>query len=137
MANARTNSKSAKILLIDDDVDFLSSTRDVLESKNYNVFTANEGDEGLKKARELKPDLIILDVIMPAKNGIAVCDQIKKDPQLGKIPVIMLTSLGQRMADTNISRADAMTLEAEDYVEKPVKPTELLKRVSRFLPGRS
>jgi two-component system alkaline phosphatase synthesis response regulator PhoP len=127
------NSKQTRILLIDDDADFVTATRTVLESKNYAVEVAYNGDEGIKKAREKKPDAIILDIIMPTKNGIAACDELKHDPLLRKIPVLMLTSLGQKMAETEISRADAMTLEAEDYLDKPAKPEELLKRVAKLL----
>jgi len=131
------NQKQATILLIDDDADFIAATRTVLESKDYKVITAGEGQEGLKKAREKKPDLIVLDVIMPVKTGIAVSDELKKDPQLCKIPVLMLTSLGQRIGEVNISKQDALSLEAEDYVEKPVAPNELLKRVANLLKRRT
>ena len=83
--------KKAKILIIDDDVDFVEATKIVLESKPYEVVVAHEGEEGLRKVVEEKPDLIILDVIMPIKDGFTVAEQLKKDPQLSKIPVIMLT----------------------------------------------
>ncbi len=125
--------KKAKILLIDDDVDFVAATKAVLESKPYQISTAYQGDEGLKKARDEKPDLIILDIIMPTKDGFAVCEQLKKDPQLSKTPVLMLTSLSQRMGETSLSVAQGLTLEAEDYIDKPVAPEELLKRVDKQL----
>jgi len=73
--------EKAKILLIDDDIDFVESTKIILESKPYEVMVAYEGDEGLRKAREEKPDLILLDVIMPVKDGFTVAEQFKKDPQ--------------------------------------------------------
>jgi len=104
----------------------------VLEGK-YEVSVATEGDEGLRKAREEKPDLIILDVIMPVKDGFTAAEQLKKDPDLSGIPIIMLTSYSQRKGETNIPVSKGMTLEAEDYLEKPVKPEELLRRVEALL----
>lgn len=122
----------AKILLVDDDPDFVSATKIVLESK-YEVVTASEGEEGIQKARDEKPDLIILDVIMPVKDGFSAAEQLKKDPQLAEIPIIMLTSYAQQKGNTNIPVSKGMSLEAEDYVDKPVKPEELLKRVEALL----
>ena len=74
--------KKAKILLVDDDIDFVESTKIILESKPYEVIVAYEGDEGLQKAREENPDLILLDIIMPIKDGFTAAEQLKKDPQL-------------------------------------------------------
>lgn len=124
--------KKAKVLLIDDDRDFVEATKMVLASK-YEVVTAYEGNEGLKKAAEENPDVIILDIIMPVKDGFTACEQLKKDPKLRKIPVLMLTSFAQRMGETTLSQAQALTMEAEDYVEKPVAPRELLDRVDKLL----
>lgn len=128
--------KQARILLVDDDHDFVSATRMVLESK-YEVIVAYEGGEGLRKAREEAPDLIILDVMMPVKDGFTAAEQIKRDPQLSEIPVIMLTSYSpsysQRKGYPNIPASRGMTLEAEDYIQKPVKPEELLRRVEALL----
>lgn len=132
MAKA-TPKKQPVILLIDDDADFVAATKTILESKDYTVEVAYNGDSGVRKAREKKPDAIILDIIMPMKNGIAACDELKRDPVLSKIPVLMLTSLAQKMGETEISRADAMSLEAEDYIDKPATPEELLKRVDKLL----
>lgn len=125
--------KKAKILLIDDDIDFVESTKIVLESKPYEVIIAYEGEEGLRKAREEKPDLILLDIIMPVQDGFIAAEQLKKDPQLSKIPVLMLTSFSQRIGETSIPVSRGLTLEAEDYIEKPVSPEELLSRVQRYL----
>ena len=125
--------KKAKILLVDDDVDFVQATKMVLESKPYEVIVAHEGDEGLRKAREKNPDLIILDVIMPVKDGFTVAEQLKKDQKLSKIPVIMLTAFAAKGGETSIPVSRGFTLEAEDYIEKPVSPKELLARVEKHL----
>ncbi len=124
---------TAKILLVDDDPDFVEATRTVLESVPYQVIVAYDGDEGLAKIREERPDLILLDIIMPTQDGYHVCEKLKSDPDLWHIPVIMLTSLSQRIGDTAYSVHDGMMLEADDFIDKPVRPTELLARIARLL----
>ena len=123
----------AKILLIDDDKDFVEATKLVLESKPYEVITAYNGSEGLKQAKAERPDLIILDVIMPVKDGFNAAEELKKDPELQKIPVIMLTSFAERRGETSLSVSQGLTLDTEDYIDKPVSPEELLKRVEKLL----
>jgi CheY-like chemotaxis protein len=125
--------KRAKILLVDDDADFVESTRTVLESKPYDVIVASNGDEGIKKAREARPDLIILDIIMPVKDGFTAAEQLKKDPQLSRIPTIMLTAFAEKHAEASMPVSRGLNLEAEDYIEKPVTPEELLARVEKQL----
>ena len=125
--------KRAKILLVDDDADFVESTRTVLESKPYDVIVAQNGDEGIKKAREASPDLIILDIIMPVKDGFTAAEQLKKDPQLSRIPTIMLTAFAEKHAEASMPVSRGLNLEAEDYIEKPVTPEELLARVEKQL----
>ena len=122
-----------KILLVDDDRDFVDATKLVLESKPYDVIVAYDGDEALAKAREDKPDLIILDVIMPVKDGFSAAEQLKKDSELKKIPVIMLTSFSEKVGETSLSVSQGLALDTEDYVDKPVSPQELLSRVERLL----
>ena len=125
--------EKAKILLIDDDVDFVESTKTVLESKPYEVIVAYDGDKGLRKAREENPDLILLDVIMPIKDGFTAAEQLKKDPQLSRIPVLMLTAFAAKRGEASIPVSRGFTLETEDYIDKPVAPEELLARVEKFL----
>jgi len=125
--------EKVKILIVDDDKDFVESTRTILESKPYEAVVAYEGEEGLKKAREEKPDLILLDVIMPVKDGFIAAEQLKRDPQLGKIPVIMLTAFSSKRQESSIPVSRGFTLEAEEYIEKPVSPENLLAIVERCL----
>ncbi|MFC1914239.1 PleD family two-component system response regulator, partial [Chloroflexota bacterium] len=123
-----------KILLVDDDPDFVASTKTVLESRHdYKVLTASDGVFGLAIARDERPDLILMDVLMPFEDGFATARELKTDPQLSKIPIMMLTSFSQRKGETDVSVAEGMELEAEDYLEKPVEPQELLRRVDRIL----
>jgi len=125
--------KKAKILLIDDDVDFVEATKIILESKPYEVIVAHDGEKGLQKAREEKPDLILLDIIMPVEDGFTAAEQLKEDPQLSKIPVLMLTGFATKRGGTSIPVSRGYTLDADDYIDKPVSPEELLARVEKHL----
>ncbi|MFC2005815.1 two-component system response regulator [Chloroflexota bacterium] len=125
--------RRTKVLLIDDDVDFVEATKTVLERDSYEVIVAYEGEAGLQKAREESPDLVLLDVIMPVKDGFTAAEQFKEDPQLSQIPVIMLTSFSSSGQGTSIPRGRGFSLEAEDYIEKPVTPEELLSTVKQYI----
>lgn len=125
--------KKAKILLVDDDMDFVEATKTILESKPYEVIVAREGDEGLRKAREENPDLVLLDIIMPVKDGFSAAEQFKTDSKLSQIPVIMLTSYSARKGGSGIPISAGLGLEAEDYIEKPISPEALLNAVEKYL----
>lgn len=129
----KVKERRPKILIIDDDPDFVAATEVVLESKDYQVLAAYDGKEGLEKVREENPDLVILDIIMPQEDGFKVCEEIKADPELAKIPVIILTSLSERWSEVTLSVTQGLMLEAEDYIDKPVAPEELLRRVEKRL----
>ena len=122
-----------KILLIDDDVDFVEATKIVLEKEPYQIMVAHNGDEGVKKAREEKPDLILLDVIMPVEDGFTAAEHLKKDSALSQIPVVMLTAFSSKGQETAIPRSRGFSLETEDYLEKPVTPEQLLAKVKQYL----
>ena len=123
----------ARILLIDDDIDFVEATKTILESKPYEVIVAYDGDKGLQKAREENPDLILLDIIMPVKDGFTAAEQLNNDPQLSKIPVVMLTAFSSMHQETSIPVSRGYALETEDYISKPVSPQQLLAAVERCL----
>jgi len=122
-----------RILLVDDDRDFIEAMTAVLEN-SYDLEVAYGGQEGLAKARASRPDLILLDVIMPDEDGFTVCEKLKADPALADVPIIMLTSLPEGLGP---SGKVGCISEAEDYLEKPVRPAELLRRVSKFLSERA
>lgn len=124
--------QTAKILVVDDDPVFVEAIKTVLETE-YQVVTACNGDEGLEKARQEKPALILLDIIMPSKDGFHVCKLLKQDSELAGIPVIILTSFAQHRGETKIPVSAGLELEAEGYIDKPVSPSELLKQVGVFL----
>ncbi len=115
-----------KILLVDDDVDLVTVMRGALESKAYEVIVAYNGQEGLEKARKEKPDLVVLDILMPVADGFIFADQFRKDPSLAKIPVLALTSFSE-------SLGQPFPFEVSEYIMKPIKPRDLVAKVEEFL----
>jgi two-component system alkaline phosphatase synthesis response regulator PhoP len=122
-----------KILVIDDDPDLVEATSMILKSRHYDVIAAYGGVEGLEKARSENPDLIVLDVMMPDKDGYTVCKELKADPALNAIPVLLLTAVVSHISTTRFSHQMGMETEADDYMDKPVDPAELVKRIEVLL----
>ena len=122
-----------KILLIDDDPDLVQAVRMILESRKYQVAAAYGGLEGLQKVRAEKPDLIVLDVMMPDKDGYSVCQELKADPELAKIPVLLLTAVVSHIPTTHFTQQMGLETEADDYLDKPVEPQVLVKRIETLL----
>ena len=125
--------KMPKILVVDDDPDFVESVKMMLENKNYEVITAYDGIEGLQKTKEELPDLIILDVMMPNKDGYSTCAELKADPNYNKIPILLLTAVVSQMPTTSYTQRMGMETEADDYIDKPVEPSELVRRAEILL----
>jgi DNA-binding response OmpR family regulator len=128
--------KQTKILVIDDDKDVHAVVKKILEPKSYEVISAYDGFEGLRKVVEERPNLIILDVIMPGKHGFDVCHELKTDEKyhfFSNIPVLMLTVYPEKREEMHLSMREGMMMEAEDYLQKPVDPKELVKRVEELL----
>ena len=125
-----------KILIVDDDPDLVEAVTMILESKDYDVIAAYGGVEGLEKAKTEDPDLIVLDVMMPDKDGYAVCKELKADPQYTKIPILLLTAVVSKISTTRYTQQMGLETEADDYIDKPVEPAELVKRIEVLL-GRA
>jgi two-component system alkaline phosphatase synthesis response regulator PhoP len=121
------------ILLIDDDTDFIAAVKTILEENGYKVKTAYTGEDGLMNAIQWSPDLILLDVMLPEKDGFAVCKELKEGDKTRSIPVIMLTSVSQKITDPDFAKAIAITHRADDYIEKPVDAKELLSHIKKFI----
>ena len=117
-----------KILLIDDDLDTLNILRIKLEAHDYQVVTGRDGQEALSLIREHKPDLIVLDVMMPKISGFKVARLIKFDAKSKHIPLILLTARTQE-ADRTLG----LEVGADVYVTKPFEPEALLQEVNRLL----
>ncbi len=123
----------AKILIVDDDPDIVESVTTILEKKEHEVIQAYGGVEGLEKAKKEKPDAIILDVMMPDKDGYEVCKELKADPNCRDIPILLLTAVVSQIPTTSYTHRMGMETEADDYVDKPVEPSELVRLVERLL----
>ena len=122
-----------KILVVDDDPDFVEGARMVLEKSNFEVVTASSGKECLERIKEEKPDLILLEIMMPTKSGFEVCKELKSNIEYNRIPVVMLTALKSKLSRTSYSMAEGLQLEAEDYLEKPIEPKVLVSRLKEIL----
>ena len=120
-----------KILIVDDEVHIrtlLEQSLEDLEDAGVEIFLAREGEEGLRFAKEEKPDLMFLDIMMPKKNGYEVCEEIKSDSELKDIYIIMLTAKGQ--AADKVRGED---VKANEYITKPFNPDEILQKASDIL----
>jgi two-component system alkaline phosphatase synthesis response regulator PhoP len=114
-----------KILLADDEPDILEFLQFNLEAEGYTVYTAKNGDEAIIKSISHSPDLIVLDVMMPGKNGIEVCKHLRMLPQFSNTLIIFLTAIND-----DISEVKGLESGADDYLNKPIRPKVLLSKVS-------
>jgi len=121
-----------KILIIEDDRAMVDSLT-VLLKKDYEMSSAKDGVEGMKKAAEINPDLIILDLLMPEKDGFAVSRELKDDKKLKKIPVIALSSFTELHGMSFGDDAGKSSLPTEVYLTKPVDPPTLLRLIKKYL----
>lgn len=116
------------VLIIEDEKNILELVKYNIEQENYAVQTANRGDAGLELARKIKPDLIILDIMLPGLDGIEICKILRQNEKTSAIPIIMLTAKSQES-----DRIVGLELGADDYVTKPFSPRELVARVKAVL----
>lgn len=114
-----------KILVVDDDTNICELLRLYLTKESYQVTTANDGEEGLEKFNQLKPDMVLLDVMMPRMDGLEVCRRIRK---LGNTPVMMLTAKGE-----TFDKVLGLELGADDYMVKPFDTKEVVARIKAVL----
>lgn len=121
------------VLLVDDDPDFVEAVRVIVENGGYDVEVAYDGQEGLEAVAERKPDLIVLDVMMPVMNGHEACAKLKGDKETEDIPIILLTAVADRVTTSTYTHRDMLESEAEDYMPKPVEPQELLERIKSWV----
>jgi CheY-like chemotaxis protein len=130
--------ENAKIMIVDDDPDYINVVKTILESEQYTVVTAGNKTEGMEKIRAEKPDLAILDVMMDAwQDGFEMSRQLKKDPHLRNIPILMLTAVENRTSiDFKSTAPDPVWLPVDSYMDKPVKPDVLLTEVKKLLSNK-
>jgi DNA-binding response OmpR family regulator len=117
-----------KILVVDDEPSIVRPLAFILKKNGYKVITAANGEEGLNIAQTEKPDLIFLDVMMPRKNGYEVCQELKSDPDLQHIYVIILTARGVELDEEEKKR-----INADEYMSKPFSPIKVVEKVNAVL----
>ena len=122
-----------RILVVDDEPDLVMMVRKNLEKQGYKVEVAYNGVEAMEKVKANPPDAIVLDVMMPEKDGYEVCAELKEDEKYEDIPIVMLTAVADHVSSTRYSHADGMSMEADDYLPKPASPEEIAESVKRVL----
>ena len=117
-----------KILIVDDEQDIVELLKYNLEKEGYKCYTASNGEEGVAKAKDKKPDLILLDIMMPKVDGIEACRQIRADDDLSEVFIAFLTARGEEY-----SEIAGFDVGADDYITKPIKPRVLISRIKALL----
>ncbi len=121
---------AAKVLAVDDDPVIQRLLQVNLEMEGYEVELAGDGEEALERVRSFRPDIVLLDIMMPKKDGWEVCAAIKSDPELGRTPVVFLSARAQ---DSDLERGTG--LGADAYITKPFDPIDLLDLVAELTKG--
>ncbi|MCG7897735.1 MAG: response regulator [Candidatus Thiodiazotropha weberae] len=117
-----------EILVVDDEPNIVLSLEFLMKKAGYNVTTANNGVDALNSIKQQRPDLVLLDVMMPQMDGYEVCQAVRGDPELSSVRIIMLTARGR-----DVERDKGMALGADDYVTKPFATQELVEKVKSLL----
>ncbi len=120
-----------KILIVDDEQNIVISLEFLMKREGYEVSIANDGEEAVARIRSEQPDLVLLDVMMPKKSGFEVCQEIKSDPALKMVRILMLTAKGR---DTEVAKGLAMGADA--YMTKPFSTKDLVEKVRAMLSER-
>lgn len=126
-------SEKKRILVVDDEPDFAAIVQNNLKKGGFAVEVAYDGVEALEKVKANPPDAIVLDVMMPEKDGYEVCAELKKSEKYRDIPIVMLTAVADHVGSTRYSHHHGMSMEADDYLPKPASADEILKSVKRLL----
>jgi signal transduction histidine kinase len=121
--------KPNKILIVEDAPESIQLLKLHLKDENYDLYTANDGDQALEKTKEINPDLILLDIMLPKQDGFKVCEKLKTDPETMFIPIIMITAAYKDVE----SRVKGIELGADEYLTKPYEKVELLARIHSLL----
>ncbi len=127
------NEGKKRVLVVDDEPDFVAVVKTYLEKAGFQVDVAYDGVQGLDKVRTQRPDVIVLDVMMPEKDGYTVCRELKQDSAYKDIPIVLLTAVGSKVSSTTYSHFDGMSMEADDYLPKPASAEEITESVKRLL----
>lgn len=122
-----------RILVVDDEPDFAAIVQGNLEKEGFNVEVAYNGVEGVEKVKANPPDAIVLDVMMPEKDGYQMCAELKGDDQYADIPIVLLTAVASHVSSTRYSHSDGMSTEADDYLPKPASAADITESIKGLL----
>jgi len=128
--------KLANILIVDDDPDVREAVKIVLETQPYELTFASNGEECLEQVKKNTPDLIILDLLMPKKDGFEVIKELRGYQSYPRIPILVLTVVKKEAAGRRYELETALRMDVDDYIEKPIQPDDLIDRVKRILARR-
>jgi two-component system alkaline phosphatase synthesis response regulator PhoP len=126
-------SDKKRVLVVDDEPDFAGIVQQNLEKEGFEVEVAYDGEEGLAKVKANPPDAIVLDVMMPGKDGYQVCSELKADERYAGIPVILLTAVASHVTSTRYTHRDGMSTEADDYLAKPASAQQITESIKGLL----
>ncbi len=115
---------SRHVLIVDDEPNIVLSLEFLLQQAGFTVATAADGDQALEQARLRRPDVVLLDIMLPGMDGYEVCEELREDPALAAVPVIMLTARGR-----DVDREKGLSLGATEYIVKPFATADVLARV--------
>jgi len=125
--------KLANILVVDDDPDIQEAVKIVLETQPYELTFASDGEECLEQVKKNTPDLIILDLLMPKKDGFEVIKELRGYHNYPRIPILILTVVKKEAGDRRYELETGLSMDVDDYIEKPIQPDDLIHRVKKIL----
>ena len=121
------------ILIVDDDPDILEGILAILESQPYRLATARDGKKCMELIAQEIPDLLILDLLMPRMDGWGVIREMRSDPRFANVPILVLSTVIEDASRRRYELETGLAMDVEDYVQKPARPDDLLRRVERLL----
>ena len=122
-----------RILIADDDPDVREALKIMLEGTSHHLIFAANGEEVMQSIAEQTPHLLVLDLLMPKKDGFEVIKELKADPRYSKIPILILTSVKKEASERRYELETGLALDVDDYVEKPINPRDFIHRVEKIL----
>jgi two-component system alkaline phosphatase synthesis response regulator PhoP len=122
-----------RVLIVEDEPDYASIVQGYLEKEGFEVDIAYNGIEGMEKVAANPPHAVLLDVMMPEKDGYKLCRELKRDSRYAGIPVILLTAVADHVTTTRYSHYDGMSTEADDYIEKPASADRIIQSLRRLI----
>jgi two-component system, OmpR family, alkaline phosphatase synthesis response regulator PhoP len=128
--------KNPYILIVDDDPDILDGITTILESQPYRLGTARDGKKCVEMIANEKPDLLILDLLMPRMDGWGVIRELRSEPRYNDIPIMILTTVIEDASRRRYELETGMAMDVQDYIQKPARPDDLVNRVQKLLKAR-